>query len=482
MTPPRTAAAISAGVAAGRISAVEVCRDTLSRIAAADPTLHAFLHVDADRALEAAARVDARRDLDAPLLGVPIAVKDNICTAEMPTTAASRVLEGYVAPYSATVVERLIAAGAVIVGKTNCDEFAMGSSTEHSAFGATINPWAADRSPGGSSGGSAAAVAARLVPLALGSETGGSVRQPAALCGVFGLKPTYGRVSRYGLIAFASSMDQVGPFAATAADLARVLRVLAGRDARDATSAAETVPDYASALTGSLRGVRVGVPRALIASGVDAQVLARFDAALQTLADAGATIIDVALPHAPRAVAVYALVANAEASSNLARYDGVRYGTRVGGATLREMYEKTRARFGTEVKRRIMIGTFVLSAGYYDAYYLKAQQVRALIRRDYDEAFARVDLVAMPTSPTPAFRLGERLHDPVQMYLSDVFTAAANLAGLPAISIPCGFTAEALPVGLQLTGRPFDEGLLLRAADAYERRTPWASAAPPGVN
>lgn len=470
--------AIRRAVSARQISAVEVCRDALSRIERRDRALHAFLHVDHTRALDAAARADAVQNRDAPLLGVPIAIKDNICVAGLPTTAASRLLERYVPPYSATVIQRLEAAGAVIVGKTNCDEFAMGSSTEHSAFGPTKNPWALDRIPGGSSGGSAVAIAARMVPLALGSETGGSVRQPAALCGVLGLKPTYGRVSRYGLLAFGSSMDQIGPFAASAADLAAVLGVIAGHDPLDSTSADIPVPDYGRALTGNLAGVRVGVPRHLLTGDIEPDVRASFDEAVRELARAGATVADIELRHATLAIPVYALVANAEASSNLARYDGVRYGTRAPADSLIGMYEATRARFGAEVKRRIMIGTFVLSAGYYDAYYLKAQQVRALIRRDYDEAFARVDLVAVPTSPTVAFKLGERLENPLQMYLSDVFTAAANLAGLPAISVPCGLTKERLPVGLQLTARPFDEPTLLRAADALERRTPWAREEP----
>ena len=479
MTLPSTAAEIQRAVAARQVSAVEIGRASLERIDRLDPTLHAFLHVDRAGAVERAARLDASVGDAAPLLGVPIAIKDNICAAGMPTTAASRVIEHYVSPYSATVVQRLEAAGAVIVGKTNCDEFAMGSSTEHSAFGPTKNPWDLDRIPGGSSGGSAVAVASRMVPLALGSETGGSVRQPAALCGVLGLKPTYGRVSRYGLLAFSSSMDQVGPFAATAADLAMVLAVIAGHDPLDATSADVPVPDYRRALTGDVAGLRVGVPTALLADGVDPDVRAAFDESVRELGRAGAVISEIDLRHAALAIPVYALVANAEASSNLARYDGVRYGTRAPAASLADMYERTRARFGAEVKRRIMIGTFVLSAGYYDAYYLKAQQVRTLIRRDYNEAFERVDLVAVPTSPTPAFRIGEKLDNPLQMYLSDVFTAAANLAGLPAISLPCGFTRERLPVGLQLTGRAFDEGSLLRAADALERRTAWARDAPP---
>jgi aspartyl-tRNA(Asn)/glutamyl-tRNA(Gln) amidotransferase subunit A len=377
-------------------------------------------------------------------------------------------------------VLRLEQSGAVILGKKNCDEFAMGSSTENSAFGPTRNPWATDRTPGGSSGGSAAAVAAGLVPLALGSDTGGSIRQPAALCGVIGLKPTYGRVSRYGLVAFASSLDQIGPFARSARDAAILLNVIAGHDPLDATTATAPVPDYAAALTGDVRGLRIGVPRHLLAEGVDGQVATAFERGLAELTNAGATLVDVQLPHAGMGIPVYYLVAPAEASSNLARFDGVRYGARVPAATVRELYERSREDgFGAEVKRRIMIGTYVLSAGYYDAYYLKAQQIRTLIRRDYDEAFAQVDMVAVPTSPTPAFRLGERTGDPMQMYLSDIFTVGAPLAGLPAISIPCGLTAERLPVGLQLTARPFDEATLLRAADAIERRAPWWRERPP---
>ena len=472
MTIPRSASAIRAAVAARDVSAVEVCRDALDRIGRLDGALHAFLHVDDRGALERAARLDRDPPANAPLLGVPVALKDNICTAGVRTTAASRLLEHYVPPYSAGVVERLERAGAVIIGKTNCDEFAMGSSTEHSAFGPTRNPWAHDRIPGGSSGGSAAAVAAGMVPLALGSETGGSIRQPAALCGVLGLKTTYGRVSRYGLIAFGSSLDQIGPFARSADDLATLLGVIAGHDGRDSTSADRPVPDYREALSDDLSGVRIGVARALLQDGVEPAVLDAFNASLHELARAGAVITDIALPHASLAIPVYYLVANAEASSNLARFDGVRYGERVEAPTLTETYYRTRARFGAEAKRRIMIGTFVLSAGYYDAYYLKAQKVRTLIRRDYDEAFARVDLVAVPTTPTVAFRLGERTEDPLQMYLSDVFTAAANLAGLPAISVPVGLSKERLPVGLQLTARPFDEAALVRAAAALERRLP----------
>jgi len=469
---PIGACDIRAAVAERRISAVEICRAALDRVQRLDPPLHAFLHVNETRALARAAELDRQPPPDAPLLGVPIALKDNICTAGMPTTAGSRLLEHYVPPYSATVVERLERAGAVILGKTNCDEFAMGSSTEHSAFGPTRNPWDLTRAPGGSSGGSAVAVAAGMVPLSLGSDTGGSVRQPAALCGVLGLKPTYGRVSRYGLIAFGSSLDQIGPFAGSARDLAPLLAAIAGHDPCDATSAAVPPIEYAARLDGDLAGLRVGVPRALLEAGVDAAVRAGFDRALSALQHAGAVVSDIALPHAPLAIPVYYLVANAEASSNLARFDGVRYGTRAAASSLSEMYYRTRARFGAEVKRRIMIGTFVLSAGYYDAYYLKAQKVRALIRRDYDAAFEGVDVVALPTTPTPAFKLGERTEDPLQMYLSDVFTAAANLAGLPAISVPCGVSAAGLPLGCQLTARPFEEATLLRAAHAIEGQIP----------
>jgi len=474
----------------GARSAVEVCRDALARIEALDAQLHAFNTVVADRALARAGAIDREpeRWRDAPLAGVPVALKDNLSTRGVRTTASSRILETYVPPYDATVVTRLEAAGAVIVGKTNCDEFAMGSSNENSAFGPAKNPWALDRTPGGSSGGSAAAVAARLAPLALGSDTGGSIRQPAALCGVVGLKPTYGRVSRYGLLAFGSSLDQIGPLTGTVHDAAVALNVLAGADPQDATSVPEPVPDYTAALTGDVRGTRVGVPRALLAQGVDADVSRALDVALDTLRSLGAILVDVALPHASHAIPVYYLVATAEASSNLARYDGVRYGFRAApdpgrSEEIRTMYARTRAQgFGAEVKRRIMLGTYVLSAGYYDAYYLKAQQVRTLILRDYEQAFAQreaVDVIAMPTSPTPAFRIGERVEDPLQMYLADVFTVSANLAGLPAISVPCGFTADRLPIGLQLTGRRFDEATLLRVADAYERETAWSKQPPP---
>jgi aspartyl-tRNA(Asn)/glutamyl-tRNA(Gln) amidotransferase subunit A len=482
-----TAREVRDAVATRALSAVEVCRACLDRIDRLDPSLHAFLTVTADRALARAAAIDGQRlsiASPAPLLGVPVAIKDNICTQGVRTTAGSRMLKEFVPPYQATVVERLERAGAVVLGKTTCDEFAMGSSTEHSAFGPSRNPWAVDRTPGGSSGGSAVAVAARMVPVALGSDTGGSVRQPAAFCGVVGLKPTYGRVSRYGLIAFASSLDQVGPFGLTAFDLALLLSVVAGFDAADATSARRESEDFTDALTGNLAGLRLGVPRRLLEAGVDEEVEARVNGALDVLRARGATVEDVELPHASHGIAAYYLVATAEASSNLARYDGVRYGLRADteGARgdLRTMYEQTRAvGFGSEVKRRVMLGTYVLSAGYYDAYYVKAQQARALIRRDYDSAFDRVDAVVTPTSPTPAFPLGERVDDPLQMYLADVFTVGASLAGLPALSVPCGFTRERLPVGLHLVGRAFDEAMLLRLGDAYQRDTSWHDEAPP---
>jgi aspartyl-tRNA(Asn)/glutamyl-tRNA(Gln) amidotransferase subunit A len=474
--PCQTACEIRAAIADGQTTATEVCRATLDRIDRIDASLHAFLLVDREGALTRAAQLDRNLPRDAPLLGVPVALKDNICTRGLLTTAGSRLLEHYRPPYSATVVSRLEAAGAIVVGKTNLDEFAMGSSTEHSAFGPTFNPWATDRVPGGSSGGSAAAVAAGLVPIALGSDTGGSVRQPAALCGVLGLKPTYGRVSRYGLIAFASSLDQIAPFARTTDDAALALRVIAGADDCDATtSPAPPVQDHADA--GALDAVRIGVPRHLL-GGIEEDVRVRFEAALAELASAGATVTEIELRHAPLAVPVYYLVGNAEASSNLARYDGVRYGFRADASTVGDMYYRTRAAFGAEVKRRIMIGTYVLSAGYCDEFYVKAQRVRALLRRDYAAAFAAVDVVATPTSPTTAFRIGERVGDPLQMYLSDVFTVPANLAGLPAVSVPCGEGTSGLPVGIQFTGRAFEEMMLLRIANAIERRTDWLAHRP----
>ena len=482
----QTTADIRAAMSDGA-TAVDICTAYLERIATQDGPIHAFTHVAGERALQDAAEIDADdrgRDPALPLAGVPIAIKDNICTQGMPTTASSRILAGFVPPYDATVVERLRAAGAVIVGKTNCDEFAMGSTTEHSACEPTHNPWDLTRVPGGSSGGSAAAVAARLTPIALGSDTGGSIRQPAAFCGIVGLKPTYGRVSRYGLLAFASSLDQIGPFALTVSDAAVLLTVIAGHDAADATSSAEAVPSFGARLAEPVAHPTIGVPWHLLEHGVDEGVRMAFDAALDVLRSQGATIVDVPLPHSVYAVPTYYVVAPAEASSNLSRYDGVRFGYRAPAngdrSDLGEMYNRTRSGgFGDEVKRRIMLGTYALSAGYYDAYYVKAQQVRTLIRRDYDAAFERVDAVAMPTTPTAAFALGERSEDPLQMYAGDVFTASANLTGLPALSVPGGQDASGLPVGLQLVGRAFDEATLLRLGASYERDAAWWKDRPP---
>jgi len=469
----------------GATTATAICEAALARITARHRELGAMLAVDGASALRRAAALDALPDrrLAGPLAAVPVAVKDNICTAGLTTTAGSRTLADFVPPYSATAVERLERAGAIVIGKTNCDEFAMGSSSEHSAFGAVRNPWDPARTPGGSSGGSAAAVAAGLVPVALGSDTGGSVRQPAALCGCVGVRPTYGRVSRHGLVAFASSLDQIGPLTLRVRDAAAVLRAIAGQDDADATSAEAPVPDWEAALDGDVRGCRIGVPTHLFGSSLDAEVAAAVSSALDVLASKGARVQEITLAHADLAVPVYYLVATAEASSNLARYDGVRYGHRAGGeGGLRAMYEQSRAGgFGAEVKRRIILGTFVLSAGYYEAYYLKAQRARAHIAAGFTSALAAVDLIALPTSPTPAFPLGERLQDPVAMYLSDIFTVGASLAGLPALSVPCGFTAAGLPVGLQLIGRPFDEATLLRAADAYEGETGFWRLAPSGA-
>lgn len=477
--PLTTARAVRDAITSGAATAEAICQAALDRIAAVDAGLHAFLHVDAERALARARALDRLDAPAGPLHGVPVALKDNLAVAGMTTTAGSKILEHYVPPYDATVVTKLEAAGAVVLGKTVCDEFSMGSSTENSAFGPSRNPWATDRAPGGSSGGSAVAVSAGMAPLALGSDTGGSIRQPAAFCGVVGVKPTYGRVSRYGLIAYASSLDQIGPFARTVADAALCLDVISGPDAHDGTAAAVAAPSFEGALTGDVAGVRIGVPRSWLHEGVDADVAAAFDASLVALERLGASIHDVELPHSRVAIPTYYLVATAEASSNLARYDGVRYGLRIPDAkNLGDMYNRTRdAGFGAEVKRRIMLGTYVLSAGYYDAYYLKAQRVRTLIRRDFDAAFASVDVVAMPTTPTPAFPLGAFDKDPLQMYLADIFTVSAPLAGLPALSVPCGLSSTGLPIGLQLTGRAWDEATMLRVADAYERTRAFGSPA-----
>ena len=466
---------LSEALAARHVSSHEATEAALSRIAETDGRLGAFLKVTAERARAQAAAADeraARGRRLGPLDGVPLALKDLFLTRGIETTAGSRILEGFIPPYDATVVERLDAAGAVLLGKLNMDEFAMGSSTENSAFKPCRNPWDLSRTPGGSSGGSAAAVAARQAFGAFGTDTGGSIREPAAFCGVVGLKPTYGRVSRYGVVAFASSLDQVGPLARTVGDAAALLQITAGRDDRDMTSSPRPVEDYGAALEAGAAGLTVGVAREWLAAGVDPGVAQRVEEALATYARLGARIVDVALPHTRYGIAAYYLIAPAEASSNLARYDGVRFGLRAGAeGGLRAMYGETRRRgFGLEPKRRIMLGTYALSAGYYDAYYLRAQKVRTLLRRDFDRAFERCDVIAGPVSPTVAFRLGERVDDPLQMYLADVFTVTCNLAALPGLSLPCGLhPTEKLPVGLQLIGRPFDEATLFRAARALER-------------
>ncbi len=470
----------------GEISAVELTEALLERIVAVDNRVRAYLTLTPDLALEQARAADARlaqarrAGTEAPpLLGVPLAIKDILCTAGIATTCGSRMLEDYIPPYDATVVARLKEAGFTLLGKTNTDEFAMGSSTENSAFFTTRNPWDLERVPGGSSGGSAAAVAAGEALGALGSDTGGSVRQPAALCGVVGLKPTYGRVSRYGLVAFASSLDQVGPLTRDVADAALLLGVVAGPDPCDSTAAPAPVADYLAALGGSIRGLRVGMPEEYFTPGMDPGVEAAVRAALAQLESLGASLEPVSLPHTEYALPVYYLIAPAEASSNLARYDGVKYGYSVPDmGELWDMYKQTRGQgFGAEVKRRIMLGTYALSAGYYDAYYLKAQKVRTLIRQDFDRALQRVDVLAVPTSPTVAFPIGARTDDPLHMYLSDIYTLSLNLAGLCGISVPCGF-AGGLPVGMQILGRAFDEATILRVAHAYEQATPWHTLHP----
>ncbi len=473
-----SAESLARSVASGERSAVETARAFLEHADRTAPRLGTYLHRTPDLALEMARAVDAKRargEALGPLAGVPVAIKDVLCTRGIPTTCASRVLEGYRPAYDAHAVGRLRDAGAIFVGKTNCDEFAMGSSTENSAYGPTRNPWDLERVPGGSSGGSAATVAAREAPLSLGTDTGGSVRQPAAFCGIVGLKPTYGAVSRYGLIAFASSLDQVGPFATCARDAALLFNAICGRDERDMTSRVEARPVPLDSLEKGVRGLRVAIPRDLLGEGLDPEIRAVLDAVAQRCAEEGAEVVDVALPSAPHSIATYYLIAPAEASSNLARYDGVRYGRRVPGEDLRAMYEGTRgAGFGPEVTRRILLGTYALSAGYYDAYYLRAQKVRTLIRRDFTEALAGADVLLLPVTPTPAFRLGEKIDDPLAMYLNDIFSIPASLAGVPALSFPAGFTAAGLPVGMQLVGRPFEEGTILRVARAAEH---WSDAA-----
>ena len=459
------------------VSAADVTRAALARIAAVDTGIGAFLTLNEVEAIAAAEAIDRRIAAGqdpGSLAGIPIAVKDNICTAGLRTTAGSRILERFVPAFDATVTARLRDAGAVVVGKANCDEFGMGSSTENSALGTTRNPWDPARVPGGSSGGSAVAVAAREAYGALGTDTGGSVRLPSAFCGVVGLKPTYGRVSRYGVIAYASSLDQVGPLARDVADVAVLLQAIAGHDAADSTASPRPVPSYAAALDGKVKGLRLGLPREYFVEGMQPEVESAVRAAVDHLAGLGAIIEPVSLPHTEYAIATYYLIATAEASSNLARYDGVRYGLREARPVLGEMYEATRARgFGAEVKRRIMLGTYALSAGYYDAYYLKAQQVRTLIRMDFQKVFDTCDALVTPVSPTTAFRLGEKTADPVTMYLSDIFTISVNLAGLPALALPCGADTAGLPVGLQVIGRPFDEETVLRVGHAYEQSTEW---------
>jgi aspartyl-tRNA(Asn)/glutamyl-tRNA(Gln) amidotransferase subunit A len=468
------------GVVHGNNTARAVTESALAAAERLDGTLNAFLEIGREQALKRAAQVDA---IDQPdkaglaLAGLPIAVKDNICVRGMQASCGSRILGPYHPPYDATAINRLLAAGSVIIGKTNCDEFAMGSSNENSAFGPVKNPWDTSRVPGGSSGGSAAAVAAGIVPAALGSDTGGSVRQPAALCGVIGLKPTYGRVSRYGLVAFGSSLDQIGVLARSVDDVAAVLQIIAGRDPRDATTADVPVPDYSAQIDEDIKGMRLGVSRSLLGEGLNPEVRAAIEQAIEAYRDLGADVVDIDLSHAKYAIAVYYIIATAEASSNLARFDGVRYGFRAEDApALKEMYRKTRDEgFGPEVKRRIMLGTYVLSAGYYDAYYLKAQKVRTLLRQDFAGAFKKCDAVLTPTTPTPAFLFGEKVDDPLAMYLNDIYTVTANLAGIPGISVPCGLSADGLPIGLQLMGPYWSEARLLRLAHAYQRAQPFTA-------
>jgi aspartyl-tRNA(Asn)/glutamyl-tRNA(Gln) amidotransferase subunit A len=468
-----TISAVREALAAKRISARELAQDYYERIDARNPELNAYLTLSQDRAFAQAERMDALVAAGKPLpalAGVPIAVKDVISTRGVRTTCGSKILENYIPPYDATAVERLEAAGAVILGKTNCDEFAMGSSNENSAYGPVRNPEALDRVPGGSSGGSAAAVAAGLAVASLGTDTGGSIRQPGALCGIPAMMPSYGRVSRYGLIAFASSLDRIGPFATNVRDVATVLGIIAGRDVNDSTSTTAPVPDYAAETEKPVKGLRIGIPKEYFGEGMDPEVRKKVEAGIEVLRKLGCEIREIQMPHTDYAIAVYYIIATAEASSNLARYDGVRYGLRVDGDSLLSMYRKTRgAGFGAEVKRRIVLGTYVLSAGYYDAYYLKGQKVRSLIAQDFRDAFTKVDAIVTPTSPVPAFRLGERTNDPLQMYLADIYTVTGSLAGVPGISVPCGKICGKLPIGLQIFGPPFGEGCVLQLAQAFEQ-------------
>jgi len=457
----------------GETTSTEITESVFRRIDAVEGRIHSYITVLRESALERAAESDREicQGVRKPLGGIPIALKDILCTRGTRTTCGSRILENFIPPYDATVVTKLQDAGAVFVGKTNMDEFAMGSSTETSYFGVTRNPWDLERTPGGSSGGSATAVAAGQCIASIGSDTGGSIRQPASLCGVVGMKPTYGRVSRFGLIAFASSLDQIGPFTRDVADCALMMNVIAGHDRRESTSVPREVPDYREFIGKDVRGWTVGIPKEYFIEGIDPETSSAVEEVIRTLKDLGVKTKEVSLPHTDYCVAVYYIVAPAEASSNLARYDGVRYGYRSGeGRDLLDMYKKTRsAGFGAEVKRRIMIGTYALSSGYYDAYYKKASQVRALLKRDFDEAFRECDVLLTPTTPTPAFRLGEKMDDPLQMYLSDIFTLSVNLAGIPGISVPCGFTRSGLPIGAQFLAGHFDEGKILQVASAYEK-------------
>jgi len=464
------------------ISAVELTQAHLDRIAQINSKIDAYLTIVGERALDQAKQADARRAKgeDTPLLGIPLGIKDVLCTEGVQTTAGSRILEGFVPPYTATAVQRLFDAGAVMLGKLNCDEFAMGSSNENSGYCATRNPWKLDRIPGGSSGGSAAAVAARIALGALGTDTGGSVRQPAAMCGVIGIKPSYGRVSRYGLIAFASSLDSVGTMGRTVRDAATILNVIAGHDPSDSTSMTTPVPDYTAVLTGSVKGLRIGVPKEYFIAGIQPDVEQAVRAAIEQLRSMGATIKEISLPYTDYGLPIYYLIAPAEASANLARFDGVRYGQRVAEPDgMWATYKATRGqKFGPEVKRRIMLGTYALSAGYYDAYYLKAQKGRTLIKEDFDRAFTEVDVIAAPTAPHTAFPIGEKVDDPLQMYLEDVFTLPGSLAGICGVSVPCGFDPAGLPIGLQLLGPAFGESTILQAAYAYEQATDWHKRQP----
>jgi aspartyl-tRNA(Asn)/glutamyl-tRNA(Gln) amidotransferase subunit A len=472
-------------IATGELTAVRAVDAFLARIGNIDRELGAFLVVDGDQARAGALEVDRKRNAGeplGPLAGVPIALKDNLVTLGLATTAGSKILAGWVPPYDAAVVEKLRAAGALVLGKVNCDEFAMGSSTERSAFKRTKNPWDTTRVPGGSSGGSSAAVAAGLCAAALGTDTGGSIRQPAAFCGVVGLKPTYGRVSRWGVIAFASSLDQVGPLTRTVEDAALMLEVIAGVDPRDETSLDVPVPRYRDALTGDVAGLRIGIPHEYYEGTIDADVRGALERTKAALVERGAELVDISLPHTKYALPAYYIVAPAEASSNLARYDGIRFGVAATGAkNLLDLYMKSRAAFGVEVKRRIMLGTYALRSGYYDAYYKKAQQVRTLIKRDFDKAFQHVDLVLTPTTPTAAFRFGAKA-TPIDMYMADVFTLSCNLAGLPGISVPCGLSGERLPIGAQLIGRPLDEAMLLRVGQVIETAVGLGARRPGGVS